>query len=119
MTQATIIRSLQNGPLTSLELEELTGLPRTAILAACKKLRYKDDLTVKQVRVGRFRVAQYTLKDHMIDVKKTEEPRCLLNPFDIRNAKGIFTPAEYKAMNAHARRLYSPSANEITNNQYI
>jgi hypothetical protein len=35
-----------------------------------------------------------------------EEKRCLLNPFDLRNAKGIFSPAEYKAMYAHARRIY-------------
>ena len=35
-----------------------------------------------------------------------ETGRCLLNPFDIRNAKGIFTKAEYAVMNAQARRLF-------------
>jgi hypothetical protein len=63
------------------------------------------------------------LAEHLVKAKvkevQNDEPRCLLNPFDIRNAKGIFTLAEYKLMNAYARRLYSPNANEITNNQYI
>ena len=123
MTQATIIRALQNGPLTSKQLECLTGIPRTSVLASCKKMRYKGDLTTRKVKVGRAWMAEYTLADHLIEsvVKQVQndEGRCLLNPFDVRNAKGIFTPAEYKAMNAHARRLYSPGANEITNNQYI
>ena len=122
MTQATIISALQNGPLTSKQLEFLTGIPRTSVLASCKKLRYKGDLTTGQIKVGRSWVAQYTLAEHLVETKVKEvedNDRCLLNPFDIRNAKGIFTPAEYKLMNAHARRLYSPNANEITNNQYI
>jgi len=122
MTQATIINALQNGPLTSKQLEFLTGIPRTSVLASCKKLRYKGDLTTGQIKVGRSWVAQYTLAEHLVEIKAKEvedDDRCLLNPFDIRNAKGIFTPTEYKLMNAHARRLYSPNANEITNNQYI
>jgi hypothetical protein len=123
MTQATIISALQNGPLTSKQLEFLTGFTRASVLASCKKLRYKGDLTTEQVKVGRSWVAEYTLAEHLVETKVKEveddEPRCLLNPFDIRNAKGIFTPTEYKLMNAHARRLYSPSAHEITNNQYI
>ena len=123
MTQSTIIRALQNGPLTSKQLEFLTGIPRTSVLASCKKLRYKGDLTTRKVKVGRAWMAEYTLAEHLIEsvVKQVQndEGRCLLNPFDVRNAKGIFTPQEYKAMNAHARRLYSPSANEITNNQFI
>jgi hypothetical protein len=122
MTQATIISALQNGPLTSKQLEFLTGIPRTSVLASCKKLRYKGDLTTEQIKVGRSWVAQYTLAEHLVEIKVKEvedDARCLLNPFDIRNAKGIFTPTEYKLMNAHARRLYSPNAHEITNNQYI
>jgi len=122
MTQATIINALQNGPLTSKQLEFLTGIPRTSVLASCKKLRYKGDLTTGQIKVGRSWVAEYTLAEHLVKIKAKEvedDDRCLLNPFDIRNAKGIFTPTEYKLMNAHARRLYNPSANEITNNQYI
>jgi hypothetical protein len=70
-------------------------------------------------------VAQYTLDDDLIEYKPKrddEETRCKLNPFDIRNAKGIFTPAEYKVMNAQARRLFNGNPNftkEITNNQFI
>ena len=121
MTQETIIRALQNGPLTSKQLELMTGIPRTSVLASCKKMRYKGDLTTRKVKVARSWMAEYTLADHLIQAKKVqnEEGRCLLNPFDVRNAKGIFTPTEYKLMNAHARRFYSPSAHEITNNQFI
>jgi hypothetical protein len=122
MTQATIISALQNGPLTSKQLEFLTGFTRASVLASCKKLRYKGDLTTEQVKLGSKWIAQYTLSEHLVETKVKEvldEDRCLLNPFDIRNAKGIFTPTEYKIMNAHARRLYSPSSHEITNNQFI
>jgi len=121
MTQEAIIRALQNGPLTSHELENLTGIPRTSVLAACKKMRYKNELTVEKVKIGRVWVARYTLEDRMIASKKPEKPRCLLNPFDIRNAKGIFTKAEYAVMNAQAKRLLGrpKPEKEITNNQFI
>ena len=58
----------------------------------------------------------------MIDATKAanDEPYNKLNPFDIRNAQGIFTKAEYAVMNSQARRLLGRSpTNEITNNQYI
>jgi hypothetical protein len=56
----------------------------------------------------------------MIDVKPVEETRDLLTPFDIRNAKGIFSKAEYASMNNQAIRLFGrKSTNEITNNQFI
>jgi hypothetical protein len=56
----------------------------------------------------------------MVEVKKVEEPRDFLNPFDIRNAQGIFSKAEYAVMNAQAVRLLGrPPIKEITNNQYI
>jgi hypothetical protein len=49
-----------------------------------------------------------------------DEPIDKLSPFDIRNARGIFTKAEYAVMNSQARRLLGRSpTNEITNNQYI
>jgi len=41
--------------------------------------------------MGRSWVSQYTLAPHMFEAEKVEEPRDLLNPFDIRNAQGIFT----------------------------
>ena len=121
MTQAKVIKALQNGPLTSHEVANLTGMPQATVLSTCKKLRYQGKLTTEIIKVGRNWVAQYTLDDSLIESKpKTnDENRCLLNPFDIRNAKGIFTSAEYKLMNAQARRIYSPSSKEITNNQYI
>jgi DNA-binding transcriptional ArsR family regulator len=122
MSQAKFIRALQNGPMTSREIANVTGMPQATVLSTGKKLRYQGKLTTKQVRDGQYWVALYTLDDSLVESKPKnddDEPRCLLNPFDIRNAKGIFTPAEYKVMNAQARRIYSPRSNEITNNQYI
>jgi len=110
MTQERLIKALQNGPLTSSEIADLTGMTKATVLSTAKKLRYKGELTTEIVKVGRHNLAKYTLADHMIEkrVKPTvdETGRCLLNPFDIRNAKGIFTKAEYAVMNAQARRLF-------------
>jgi hypothetical protein len=63
-----------------------------------------------------------TLAPHMIEAEKAanDEPYDKLNPFDIRNARGIFSKAEYAVMNAQAKRLLGRSpTNEITNNQFI
>jgi len=108
MTQAQVIKALQNGPLTSHEVANLTGMPQATVLSTAKKLRHKGDLTTEIVKVGSHWVAQYTLNDSLIENKKKddEDTRCKLNPFDIRNAKGIFTPAEYRVMNAQAKRLF-------------
>ena len=124
MTQAKVIKALQNGPLTSHEVANLTGMPQATVLSTCKKLRYQGKLTTEIIKVGRNWVAQYTLDDSLIESKpkKNDESRCLLNPFDIRNAKGIFTPAEYRVMNAQAARLYKANPDftkQITNNQRI
>ena len=120
MTQESIIRCLQNGSLTSYQMENLTGIPRNSLVAACKKMIRKKQLTSVKIKMGRSWILRYTLADHMIEVKEPEKPRCLLNPFDIRNAQGIFTKAEYAVMNSQARRLLGRSpTNEITNNQYI
>ena len=120
MTQEAVIRALQNGPLTSYQLEDLTGIPRLSIAACCTKMRYKKKLKIEKVKMGRSWVSRYTLEPHMIEAEKVEEPRCLLNPFDIRNAKGIFSKAEYASMNNQAIRLFGrPKTNEITNNQFI
>jgi predicted transcriptional regulator len=118
MTQAQIIKALQNGPLTSHQVANLTGMPQPTVLSTAKKLRSKGDLTTEIVKVGKHWVAQYTLDESLIEykVKKDdEETRCKLNPFDIRNAKGIFTPAEYRVMNAQAKRLYKANP-EFTKN---
>ena len=105
-------------------MENLTGIPRTSIVAACKKMIRKKELTAEKIKVGRSWIQRYALEPHMIQAQKVvnDEPRCLLNPFDIRNAKGIFTKAEYAVMNSQARRLLNCNQdykNEITNNQFI
>ena len=122
MTQEAIIKALQNGSLTSHEMENLTGIPRTSIVAACKKMFHRKKLTTEKIKIGRSWVTRYTLLPHMIEAQKAanDEPYNKLNPFDIRNAQGIFTKAEYAVMNSQARRLLGrPQTNEITNNQYI
>ena len=122
MTQESIIKCLQNGSLTSHEMENLTGIPRTSIVAACKKMFHRKKLTTEKIKIGRSWVTRYTLLPHIIEAQKAanDEPWDKLNPFDIRNAQGIFTKAEYAVMNSQARRLLGrPPTNEITNNQYI
>ena len=122
MTQEAIIKCLQNGSLTSYEMENLTGIPRTSIVAACKKMFRKKELSTEKIKMGRSWITRYTLEPHMIQATKAanDAPLNKLNPFDIRNAQGIFTKAEYATMNAQAVRLLGrPPAKEITNNQYI
>jgi len=122
MTQEAIIKCLQNGSLTSYEMEDLTGIPRTSIVAACKKMIRKKQLTAEKIKLSRCWIMKYTLAEHMIDATKAanDEPLDKFNPFDIRNAVGIFTKAEYAVMNSQARRLLGRQpSNEITNNQYI
>ena len=122
MTQESIIKCLQNGSLTSYEMENLTGIPRTSIVAACKKMFRKKQLTAEKIKLGRSWIQKYTLEPHMIEATKAanDEPYDKLNPFDIRNAKGIFSKAEYAVMNAQAVRLLGRQpTNEITNNQFI
>ena len=120
MTQEAIIKCLQNGSLNSYQIENMTGIPRLHIVAACKHLFRKKKITVEKVKLGRSWVCKYTLEPHMVEVEKVEEPRCLLNPFDVRNAQGIFSKSEYATMNAQATRLLGRQpTNEITNNQFI
>ena len=122
MTQESIIKCLQNGSLTSYEMENLTGIPRTSLVAACKKMLRKKELTAEKIKSGRSWIQKYTLEPRMIQATKAanDEPYDKLNPFDIRNAQGIFTKAEYAVMNSQARRLLGrPQTNEITNNQFI
>ena len=120
MTQEAIIKCLQNGSLTSYDMENLTGIPRNSLVAACKKMIRKKELTAIKIKMGRSWIMKYTLEPHMIEAEKVEEPRDLLNPFDIRNAKGIFSKSEYASMNNQAIRLFGRKpTNEITNNQFI
>ena len=122
MTQEAVIRCLQNGPLTSYQLEDLTGIPRESIVSACKKMIRKKQLTMEKIKIGRSWVCRYTLEPHMIVATEAanDAPLDKLNPFDIRNAQGIFTKAEYAVMNSQARRLLGKSfSQDITNNQFI
>ena len=50
MTQESIIRCLQNGPLTSYQLEDLTGIPRLSIAACCTKMSYKKKLKIGKIK---------------------------------------------------------------------
>jgi len=123
MTQERVIKALQNGPLTSHEVANLTGMPQATVLSTAKKLRSQGKLTTKIVKVGRYNVAQYTLHDDLIENKPVlpdEETRCKLNPFDLRNAKGIFTKAEYAVMKQQATRLFGKDLSKgISNHQSI
>jgi biotin operon repressor len=99
MTQARLIQALQDGPMTSAEIAESTGMSKETVLSTAKKLRYKGDLITEQVKVGRYWVAKYTLtKPDPKTVDKTII--CGIQTY------GIFTPAEYRIMNAQARALY-------------
>lgn len=123
MTQEAIIRTLQNGSLTSYDIENLTGIPRTSIVAACKKMIRKKQISVEKIKDGRSWIMRYTLEPHMIEATKAanDEPYDKLNPFDIRNAQGIFSKAEYAVMNSQVRRLLgNPDfTKDITNYQTI
>ena len=124
MTQQVIIRALQNGSLTAQEMENLTGIPRTSIVAACKKMFNKKELTYEKIKLGRSWVYKYTLEPRMIEATKAanDEPYNKLNPFDIRNAKGIFTSTEYRVMKQQANQFYKGNpyfTSGITNNQKI
>ena len=115
MTQAKIIRALQNGPLTSHEVSNLTGMPQATVLSTTKKLKSKGEITIDKVKVGRYWVAKYSLIGYVESARK-------VNPYDIFNSVGIFTPAEYRVMNAQAARLYKANPDftkQITNNQKI
>lgn len=112
MTQAQIIKALQNGALTSHEVANLTGMPQATVLSTAKKLRDKKELTISRVKSGRYWVAQYELTK--------ETPKVGQTVFFGIQTKGIFTKAEYAQMKAQATRLLGkPAKKEITNNQFI
>jgi hypothetical protein len=103
-------------------MENLTGIPRESIVSACKKLIRKKQLTMEKIKIKRSWICRYTLEPHMIEATEAanDEPYDKLNPFDIRNARGIFSKAEYAVMNAQATRLFGKSfSQDITNNQFI
>ncbi len=114
MTQAKVIKALQNGPLTSQEVCDLTGMPKSSVLSTAKKLRYKGELTTEEVKVGRYWMAKYTLTKP--EPKEDKTIICGIQTY------GIFTKAEYAVMNAQAKRLFKGNPDftkQITNNQRI
>ena len=112
MTQAAIIQALQDGPLTSQELAEITGMTQATVISTARKLRTQGKLTAKLVKSGKFWVNQYTLTE---DVPKPSQTIfCGIQTY------GIFSKAEYAAMRAQATRLFGKQGKkEITNNQFI
>lgn len=101
MTQERLIKALQNGPLTSSEIADLTGMTKATVLSTAKKLRYKGELTTEIVKVGRHNLAKYTLADQEIQNQENDvKIICGIKTY------GIFTKAEYAVMNAQARRLF-------------
>ena len=101
MTQEAIIKALKKGPLSSVQLTDLLGVPRSTVISAAQTLRDKGILKTGKVKVGRFVFAQYTLiKDEAPENPNGEKIICGIKTY------GIFTPAEYRVMNAQARRLY-------------
>lgn len=117
MTQAKVIKALQNGPLTSHEVANLTGMPQATVLSTAKKLRYLGKLKTEIIKVGSHWVAQYTLAEEEKDNSDNGvKVICGVKTY------GIFTPSEYRVMNAQAARLYKSNPDftkQITNNQRI
>lgn len=102
MTQERVINALQNGPLTSHQVAELTGMTQATVISTCRKLRVQGKLTTELVKSGRHWVAQYTLvgKQKSFESENGVKMICGIPTY------GIFSPAEYKIMNARARKLY-------------
>lgn len=105
MTQAAVIQALKNGPLTSHEVANLTGMPQATVLSTAKKLRSQGRVTTKLVKSGRYNVAQYSLVEekHTPMTENGVKIICGIKTY------GIFTPAEYRVMNAQAKRLNAPN----------
>ena len=113
MTQAVIIDALQNGPQTSHELAEITGMSQATVISTAKKLRNQGKLTAKLVKSGKFWINQYTLEE---DVPKPSQ-----TVFNGIQTQGIFSPTEYRAMKAQLNKLYKNHnfSGQITNHQKI
>jgi biotin operon repressor len=113
MTQASIINALSDGPLTSREVAEITGMSQATVISTARKLRVQGKLTSKLVKSGKFWVNEYTL---------TEEPsKPTQTVFHGIQTVGLFTPQEYRVMKAQLSKLYKNHdfSKQITNNQRI
>ncbi len=115
MTQEAIIKALKNGPLSSLQVSDITGMPRATVLSTAQKLRDKGIIKTGKVMVGKCWLAEYTLvKDDATGDDDGVKYFCGVPSY------GIFSKAEYAVMKQQAARLYGKQAKkEITNNQFI
>lgn len=114
MTQQAIINALRNGPLSSHEVSNLTGMPQVTVVSTAQKLRKKGVLTTGKVKVGKFWLAQYTLVREDLHHDDGVKYFCGIPTY------GIFSKAEYAVMRQQAARLYGKQGKkEITNNQFI
>ncbi len=114
MTQQAIINALRNGPLSSHELANHTGMPQATVLSTGKKLRDKGIVTIGKIKVGKFWLAHYTLAKDDVHFDDGVKIICGIPTY------GIFTKAEYAVMRQQAARLYGKQGKkEITNNQRI
>jgi hypothetical protein len=113
MTQEAVIKALRNGPLSSHEVANITGMPQATVLSTAKKLRHQGILTTGKVKVGKFWLAEYTLTD-IAPKEPSKTVFCGIQTY------GIFSKAEYAVMKQQAARLFSKQGKkEITNNQFI
>ncbi len=113
MTQERVIKALQNGPLTSHEVANLTGMPQATVLSTAKKLRSQGILTTGKVKVGKFWLAQYTLTD-AAPKEPSKTVFCGIQTY------GIFSKAEYAVMKQQATRLFGKDLSKgISNHQSI
>ena len=114
MTQQAIINALRNGPLSSHELANHTGMPQATVISTANKLREKGFISTGKVKVGKFWLAEYTLLRDDLHHDDGVKIICGIPTY------GIFTKAEYAVMRQQAARLYGKQGKkEITNNQRI
>ena len=114
MTQQVIINALRNGPLSSHQIANLTGMSQPTVVSTAQKLREKGILSTGKVKVGKFWLAEYTLLRDDLHHDDGVKYFCGVPSY------GIFSKAEYAVMKQQAARLYGKqSKKEITNNQFI
>ena len=113
MTQASLLKALQDGPLTSHQVAEETGMSQATVISTARKLKEKGLLTIGKVKSGKFWVAEYTLIG--------EVPKETQTVFHGIQTVGIFTPQEYRTMQAQLKKLYRNHdfSKDITNHQNI
>jgi DNA-binding transcriptional regulator GbsR (MarR family) len=113
MTQASLINALANGPLTSREVAEITGMSQATVISTARKLRTQGKLTAKLVKSGKFWVNEYTLTE--------DAPKPSQTVFFGIQTKGIFSQQEYRAMKTQLSKMYKNHdfSRDITNNQRI